>query len=63
MSLNLYLNDLCPHCGKPTLQAVIEAHPTRRDLAVEKFHCAVCGPIKHKIISLKPDKAQPGLAA
>jgi hypothetical protein len=63
MPFNLYFNDLCPKCRKPTMGAVIEAHPTDRDLALEKFHCSDCGPIKIKFISLKPIKPQSGIAA
>jgi hypothetical protein len=53
MSLSFYFNDPCPKCGKPTVKAVIEAHPSHRDLALYNFHCAGCGPIKTKIISLE----------
>jgi hypothetical protein len=35
------------------MHAAIERHPTDRDLAVQKFHCASCGPIKTEILSLK----------
>jgi len=45
------------------MQAVIESHPTDRDLAIQKFHCANCGPIKIKSISLKPNKPRPEIAA
>jgi hypothetical protein len=45
------------------MQAAIELHPTRSDLAVHNFHCADCGPVKTKIISLKPVVAAPELAA
>jgi hypothetical protein len=54
MSLTLYSNDLCPKCRKPTLHAVIDSHPTDRDIAVRKFYCAQCGPIKTEFLSLKP---------
>jgi hypothetical protein len=57
MSLGFHLNDACPKCGKPLLQAVIELHPTRSDRALHDFTCANCGPIKTKIISLKPGEA------
>jgi hypothetical protein len=63
MALSLYFNDLCPKCQKPTMQAIIEAHPDKRDLALQKFHCADCGPIKTKFISLKPAKPAPVLGA
>jgi hypothetical protein len=63
MSLNLYFTDLCPKCQRPTMNAIIESHPTDRDLALQKFHCADCGPIKTKFISLKPFKPGPVLVA
>jgi hypothetical protein len=63
MPLTLYFNDLCPKCRRPIMQAVIESHPTDRNLALQKFHCANCGPIKIKFISLKPGKPQSGLVA
>jgi len=44
------MNDTCPKCRKPIKLAVIEQHPTRRDLAVHKFECANCGAVKTKII-------------
>jgi hypothetical protein len=63
MSLALFINDSCPNCHKPTMQAVIEPHPTRRDLALENFACADCGPVKTKVLSLKPGTPSPELAA
>jgi hypothetical protein len=63
MSLNLFINETCPKCRKPTMQGVIEAHPSRRDIALENFVCADCGPVKTKIISLMPGKPSPELAA
>jgi hypothetical protein len=63
MFLNLYFTDLCPKCQRPTMKAVIESHPTDRDLAIQKFRCADCGPVKTKFISLKPLKPRPVLAA
>jgi hypothetical protein len=64
MALVFYPNDPCPRCHKPTIQAIIERHPTRNDLAVHSFHCADCGPVKSKLISMKPDDKPPsGLAA
>jgi hypothetical protein len=64
MSLTFYLNDPCPNCSKPILQAVIEPHPDRRDLALQRFQCGECGTIKTNILSLKPPgKSPPGLAA
>jgi hypothetical protein len=43
----------CPNCHKPTLQAVIEPHPTNREIALQNFDCANCGPVRTKILSLK----------
>jgi hypothetical protein len=37
-----------PRCGKSNLQAVIEAHPSRSDIALHNFNCAECGPAKPK---------------
>lgn len=59
MSLVFHLNDPCPRCGEPLLQAIIESHPSRRDLALYNFHCADCGPVETKIISLKPRDSSP----
>jgi len=43
------------------MQAVIDPHPRSRDLALHKFHCANCGPIRTEILSLgrvtQPDAA------
>ena len=46
-------------CGKPITQTSVELHPSRRDLALHNFQCADCGPVKTKIISLKPDEPSP----
>jgi hypothetical protein len=63
MSLNFYLNDPCPKCGKPTMYAVIDRHPTKSDIAIHKLQCAQCGPLKTQALPLKPRKPSPGLAA
>jgi hypothetical protein len=63
MSLTFHFNDPCPKCHKPLMQAMIEKHPTRTDLAVHNFHCADCGPVKSRIFSLIPGKSAPELAA
>jgi ssDNA-binding Zn-finger/Zn-ribbon topoisomerase 1 len=63
MSLTFYNKDPCPKCRKPLMQSVIEQHPTRRDLAIHNFHCAHCGPVKTKIVSLQPGAPPPELAA
>jgi hypothetical protein len=56
MSFIVYVDDACPKCRKPIRRTTIERHPTRHDLAVHNFHCAACGPVKTKIISLKPGR-------
>jgi len=43
MPLDLFMNDTCPRCRKLIKLALIEQHPTRRDLSVHKFECADCG--------------------
>ena len=62
MSLVFQLNDPCPKCGKSLTNAVIERHPTQPDVALHNFTCAACGPVKTKILSLKPP-ARPSEAA
>jgi ssDNA-binding Zn-finger/Zn-ribbon topoisomerase 1 len=54
MTFTLYVGDNCPKCRKPTMQAVVQLHPTNPDLALQSFECAECGPVKTKIISLTP---------
>jgi RNase P subunit RPR2 len=56
MSLVLFRNEICPKCHKPLMQGVVEAHPSRDDLALHNFECADCGPIKTIILSLTPKK-------
>ena len=53
MSFDLYMNDTCPRCCKPIERAVVEQHPTRRDLSVHKFKCADCGIVKSKVLFRK----------
>jgi hypothetical protein len=45
------------------MQSAVELHPSRRDIALENFVCADCGPVKTKIISLKPNKSPAEVAA
>jgi len=45
------------------MQAMIEAHPTNPDIELHNFHCAVCGPVKTKVISLTPKKPHAEIAA
>jgi hypothetical protein len=54
MSLNLHFNERCPKCGKPTMRSVIEAHPSRTDVALQNFECTTCGPLKTNVLSLVP---------
>jgi len=63
MPLTFYFNDPCPRCAKPMMQAVIERHPSRNDLALHNFTCLNCGPLKTKIISLNPGESAPELTA
>jgi hypothetical protein len=53
MSMSFYFNNPCHSCGRPTMHATIDCHPTARDLAIRKFHCVHCGPIKTEVLSLK----------
>jgi hypothetical protein len=45
------------------MQAVIEAHPSRSDIALHNFYCADCGPVKTKVLTLKPPARSAGMAA
>ena len=63
MSLTLFIDEPCPKCRKPIRQTTIDVHPTNRDLALHIYECADCGPVKTKIISLKPKKPSAKLAA
>jgi hypothetical protein len=63
MSLALHITAACPKCHKLTMQSVIEAHPNRRDIAIQEFYCAECGPVKSIVHSLKPGKPSPEVAA
>lgn len=50
MSFDLCMNDTCPNCRKPLALARVEKHPTRHDLAVQKFACAECGAMTTRVI-------------
>jgi len=63
MPFTLYIDDICPKCHQPVILTVIELHPSRPDLAIHNFQCADCGVVEGKIVSLKPGKTSPGLAA
>jgi hypothetical protein len=54
MAFTLYVDDSCPKCRKPTMQAVVQLHPTNPNLALQNFECSVCGPVRTKILTLKP---------
>jgi hypothetical protein len=56
MAFKLNYNDPCPRCRKPTMQSVIELHPSRTDIALQNFECNDCGPVKTRVISLQPGK-------
>jgi C4-type Zn-finger protein len=63
MSLNLFISDTCPECGKPTMQANVESHPERSDIALQNFRCTNCGFAKTKTLSLRPRGAPPEVVA
>jgi hypothetical protein len=63
MSLVLSRSEVCPKCRKASMQSVVEAHPSRLDIAFHNFEYADCGPIKTTVISLKPGEPPPGLSA
>jgi hypothetical protein len=63
MSFIVYAENVCPRCHKAIMQSVFERHPSCQDLALHKFICADCGPVKTKIISLKPGESPPEVAA
>jgi len=48
MSLDIFMNDTCPMCRRPTKLSVVEQHPTRRELSVHRFECTNCGDVKTK---------------
>ena len=57
MALTFYSNDPCPKCRWPVMHAVIETHPDLRDVALQNFYCAKCGPIRTESLSLRRPKA------
>jgi len=63
MSLVLSSGEVCPRCHKALMQGVVEAHPSRRDLALHNFQCGNCGPVRTKIIPLRPGEPPPELSA
>jgi hypothetical protein len=52
--MNLFTHEDCPRCRKPIRLSTIEPHPSRRDEALHMFECADCGPVKTKVLSLRP---------
>jgi hypothetical protein len=62
MSLTFVVDETCPKCSKPVKIATIDLHPSRSDLAIHNFECVACGPVRAKIISLRPN-GQSKLAA
>lgn len=54
MPFTVNINETCPKCRQPKLRAVFELHPSNPDLAFENFERSDCGPVKTKVISLKP---------
>jgi hypothetical protein len=63
MSIDLSMNDTCPKCCKPIRRTTVKPHPTRRDLAIHKFECADCGPVKTRILLQKPGESRSEVAA
>jgi hypothetical protein len=63
MSLNFAIADTCPRCRKPIRLATIKPHPTRPDEALHSLECADCGPVKTKVLPLRPGGPLPELAA
>lgn len=63
MSLTLFVGETCLQCRKPTMQAVVEPHPSRSDVALQNYDCAACGFAKTKLLSLRPRGATPQPAA
>jgi hypothetical protein len=57
------ISERCPKCGKPVGTAIVERHPTRTDVALYSYECAACGPVKTKVVSLRPGKGEPEKAA
>jgi hypothetical protein len=57
MSLDIFMDDTCPKCRKPTKLAGIKQHATRRELAVHNFKCTSCGHVTTKNLYQKPNVA------
>ena len=52
--MNFAIDNICPTCGSPIRNAVIDLHPTVRDAAVHSLKCTGCGYEKTKVLSLRP---------
>jgi hypothetical protein len=63
MSIGLFMNDTRPKCCKPIRRTTVQLHRTRRDLAIHKFECADCGPVKTRILLQKPGESRSEVAA
>jgi hypothetical protein len=63
MAFTLLVDDTCPKCHRPTMRAVVELHPSNSNLALQNFECTECGPVRTRIISLKPGAGAPELSA
>jgi hypothetical protein len=63
MSLALHVLNPCTKCGQVKMRSVIEAHASDNSLALHRFYCADCGPVKTEIISLKPPARSSEVAA
>ena len=57
MSLDIFTNDTCPKCRRPTRLSGIKQHPTSRELAVHNFECTSCEHVTTKILYRKPHVA------
>jgi RNase P subunit RPR2 len=53
MSIDLFMNDTCPKCRQLLMPAVIDPHPTRRNLSVHKSKCSNCGAVQTSILFRK----------
>jgi hypothetical protein len=63
MAFTLDVYDACPKCRKATMRAVVQLHSTNPNLALQNFECAECGPVRTKILSIKPSVPPAELSA
>jgi len=40
------VHNACPICGKEITLAVVELHPTHREMELHTYRCVDCGPVK-----------------